>query len=289
MDKRGVFATPTDGGTADGKAMMIDAMLHTVRANSCGEAWLEASRWLSGQQHRSTFNMIVGIEKPTFVSRSDFHIVQTVDKFLEAHDKAPTVTVAGTIFPAGLYKRNGNKGVYEMYPQVYEEIKAQWGTYAMRMIQRNGIGGEYHPLRELVEKIRTHKDTTRLRSIYEIGTLVAGDLPIYDPESDRSLPMGQPCLSHLTFKIIGKDLLTLTVLYRSHYYVERALGNFIGLAHLLAFVANETDLQVGPLVCHSSYARLESGSGWTPGDVLRLLDDCSSDAGRRDGRVNGRA
>lgn len=260
--------------------MMIDAMLHTVRGNSCGEAWLKAANWLAGQPQRSSFNMIVGIEKPTFVSRSDFHIVQTVDKFLEAHDKAPTVTVAGTIFPAGLYKRNGSKGVYEMYPQVYEEIKTQWGTYAMRMIQRNSTDGQYHPLQELVEKIRTHRDTTRLRSIYEIGTLVAGDLPIYDPESDRSLPMGQPCLSHLTFKIIGKDLLSLTVLYRSHYYVERALGNFIGLAQLLAFVARETELKVGPLICHSSYATLESGkrkdNGWTSTEMLQLLADCAS-------------
>ena len=258
--------------------MMIDAMLHTVRANSCGEAWLKACTWLAGEPQRSTFNMIVGIENPRFVSRSDFHIVQTVDKFLEGHGKAPTGTVAGTIFPAGLYKRNGTKGVYEMYPQIYEEIKTQWGTYAMRMIQRNGTKGEYYPLRELVEKIRTNKDTTRIRAIYEMGTLIAGDLPIYDPESDRSLQIGQPCLSHLTFKIIGKDKLSLTVLYRSHYYVERALGNFIGLAQLLAFVAKETELQVGPLVCHSSYAKLESGGGWTSGDTLSLLDDCARDA-----------
>ena len=134
----------------------------------------------------------------------------------------------------------------------------------MRMIQRQGPNGIYYPLRELVEKIRKHRATTRIRSIYEIGTLVAGDLPIYDPDSDRNLPMGQPCLSHLTFKIIGQDLLSLTVLYRSHYYVERALGNFVGLSQLLAFVAKETDLEVGPLVCHSSYAKLESGKMYAP-------------------------
>jgi hypothetical protein len=258
--------------------MMVDTMLQTVRAHTCSEAWLKASTWLAGQPERSTFNMIVGIENPTVVSRADFHIVQTVDNFLQGHDKAPISTVAGTIFPAGLYKRYGAKGVHEMYPQIYDEVKTQWGTYAMRMIQRKGVSGEYHPLRELVEKIRTHKDTTRLRSIYEIGTLVAGDLPIYDSESDRTLPMGQPCLSHLTFKIIGKDILSLTVLYRSHYYVERALGNFIGLSQLLAFVAKETELQVGPLVCHSSYARLESGTGWSTKDVLQLLEDCSVEA-----------
>jgi hypothetical protein len=132
-----------------------------------------------------------------------------------------------------------------------------------------------------VKKIRTHRNTTRIRSIYEIGTFVAGDLPIYDPDSDRTLPMGQPCLSHLTFKIIGENLLSLTVLYRSHYYVERVLGNFIGLSQLLAFVAKETDLEVGPLVCHSSYAKLESGKGWSSADVVRLLANCSDDTSDR--------
>jgi hypothetical protein len=257
--------------------MMIDGMLHTIREHTCGEAWLKASAWLATQPGRSTFNMIVGIENPTLVQRTDFHIVRTLDKFLVGHDKGPTATVAGTIFPASLYKRHGAKGVYEIYPQIYDEITTQWGTYAMRMIRRQGAQGDYYPLRELVDKIRKHRNTTRIRSIYEIGTLVAGDLPIYDANSDRTLPMGQPCLSHLTFKIIGTDSLTLTVLYRSHYYVERALGNFIGLSQLLAFVAEETGLKVGPLVCHSSYAKLESGTGWTSADVLRLMNDCSAE------------
>ena len=93
--------------------------------------------------------------------------------------------------------------------------------------------------------------------------------------SDDRRQIGQPCLSHLTFKIIGNDLLSLTVLYRSHYYVERVLGNFIGLSQLLAFVATETDLRVGPLVCHSSYAKLESGKGWSSADVIQLLAACS--------------
>ena len=37
----------------------------------------------------------------------------------------------------------------------------------------------------------------------------------------------------------------LTVLYRYHYYIEKALGNLLGLAQLLYFVAKETGLGVG--------------------------------------------
>jgi hypothetical protein len=49
----------------------------------------------------------------------------------------------------------------------------------------------------------------------------------------------------------------VTGVYRSHYYVQRALGNLFGLAHLQHFIAQETGQKMGPLVCHSSMAQLD--------------------------------
>jgi hypothetical protein len=54
------------------------------------------------------------------------------------------------------------------------------------------------------------------------------------------------------FKLLPSDRVMLTVLYRYHYYIEKALGNLLGLAQLLYFVAKETGLGVGPLLCHST-------------------------------------
>jgi len=51
------------------------------------------------------------------------------------------------------------------------------------------------------------------------------ELPIYDAERDAKGTRSQPCLSHLSFKLLPRDCVMLTVLYRYHYYIEKALGN----------------------------------------------------------------
>jgi hypothetical protein len=69
--------------------------------------------------------------------------------------------------------------------------------------------------------------------------------------------------------------LLLTAFYRSHYYVQRALGNLLGLAHLQNFVAEQAGLAVGPLVCISSMAQLDVSSGqWGKNDVKNLINEC---------------
>jgi thymidylate synthase len=80
-----------------------------------------------------------------------------------------------------------------------------------------------------------------------------------------------PCLSHVSLKVGVEDTLYLTALYRSHSYVARALGNFLGLASLQAFVCDQTGLAPGPLVCVSTYARLETDDGWTVGEATELV------------------
>jgi hypothetical protein len=56
--------------------------------------------------------------------------------------------------------------------------------------------------------------------------------------------MNRQCLSFLSFKLDNDNRLMLTAVYRNHYYVERLLGNLIGLARLMAFVSNEAGVPV---------------------------------------------
>lgn len=67
----------------------------------------------------------------------------------------------------------------------------------------------------------------------------------------------------------------LTAFYRNHYYVERALGNLIGLSQLLYFVARESGLEPRGLVCHSTFARLDFDGGWTVSEVDSLINNCN--------------
>ncbi len=58
--------------------------------------------------------------------------------------------------------------------------------------------------------------------------------------------------------------LTLTAMYRNHFYIEKLLGNLIGLGRLMAFVAREANLNVGALTVVSTHAQIDQ-----PGHVRR--------------------
>ena len=242
--------------------------MKAITQESCERAWLEAAEHLAGVRQRTEYNLIVEITKPTMHDDADRRIQSTVDQFLRSYDANPLSTVAGTIFPVSEYRNFGTRGVYEVYPnEVYPEIKDpnEWGRYAYRLVRwPTDSSTPINPLKTVVEKIVTQRTGPRMRACYEISlTESAIDLPLYDPARDGGRPRSGPCLSHVSLKIGLTDTLYLTAIYRSHSYVERALGNFYGLAALQAFVCDQTGLTPGPLVCVSSYARLETEGGWS--------------------------
>jgi hypothetical protein len=262
--------------------------LKPIYGETCVDAWLQACDHLltKADDHWRDYNVILEIADPPNMPPNDHAAVRELDRFLVEHGGLPFNTVVNTIFPAQLYQRYGAPGVYErymldVYPQVKKHPDCSWGTYAQRIICRtDGAGTTIHPLHDLVEKLKTQlKLPGPNRAVYELGTIdLFFDIPIYDPGLDRTRPIGGPCLSHLTFKLDPDHRLNLTALYRSHYYVQRALGNLFGLAHLQHFVAQEAKLKIGILNCISSVAQLElSGTRnakWGKAAVTELLTRC---------------
>jgi hypothetical protein len=59
-------------------------------------------------------------------------------------------------------------------------------------------------------------------------------------ESDSFRPRESPCLQYVQLRIYGDDNLSLVGLYRAHDYVNKALGNFVGLNDLGRFIAGRT-------------------------------------------------
>jgi hypothetical protein len=209
---------------------------------------------------------------------ADHRVRATVDQFLRAHNANPLSTVAGTIFPSAEYVNHGRRGVYDIYPdEVYPEIKGRsdWGRYAHRLVRWPASTSEtpMNPLKTVVSKMRHQlKNRGPKRACYELSlTDSAIDLPLYDPLRDGLKPRNVPCLSHISLKLGETKNLYLTAIYRSHSYVGRALGNFLGLAALQAFICDETGLTPGPLMSVSSYARLEVDGGWSFGNALKLV------------------
>jgi thymidylate synthase len=145
------------------------------------------------------------------------------------------------------------------------------------LVRQNRAGERINPLAIVIEKLQRQVRTSGpLRSAYEISLVeVFADLPIHDPAFDARRTLNQPCLVHLSFKLREHNGIMLTALYRSHYYIRRTLGNLLGLAQLLSFVAKEAGLKAEGLVCHSTFARLEMDGGWTVRQINELVADCN--------------
>lgn len=239
-----------------------------ISALTLAEAWLKGAEHLVDLDEMSDFSVLLEISKPMLVRRSDLEVARLLDSFLRRYEGFSNHTVAETIFPGSEYRRHGVEGVFKVYPEeryplVREHPAHRWGTYAYRLLRRKKAEGtEYNPLEACIKKMR---DKKRKHAVYEIN--------LYDDTTDGKYRMGGPCLSHLSFKVMPGEKLHLTALYRLHYYVQRLYGNLLGLARLQNFVAAQAGLDAGPLVCHSTMAKLEV-EGWRKADIKALLETC---------------
>lgn len=236
--------------------------------------WLSATRYLDANGRRAR-NLVLEIDHPRLLTGADKRAIGLVDAALRQHCDLSVLTVAGTIFPQGLYQRHGPDGFAERFLKIMARAKKKgtWGTYAMRMMERRGRDPDttFNPLEQVIFKLRRaseHGDGNAYESVYEMGVHVAEDLdgepllaacelPTFDSAVDGGKVSNMPCLSHLTFKLTDAKAVDLTAIYRSHYYAQRALGNLIGLTHLLTYVAEQAGVEAGRLTCISTDANLD--------------------------------
>lgn len=227
------------------------------------EAWFEAVKHLdTGTEHNVEYNLILEIKKPGVTNERSKKIRQEFDKFLARHKLYSVQTVADTIFPAALYKKHGRDGIYKIYPnEIYPQLRHvkanQRGTYALRLVQgKKENGTTFNPLEYVVERIKGTIRTNGPRCASEISLDECYSIPIN--RNDASL-YAFPCLSHLSFKLShDRSELHLTAIYRSQFFIEKAMGNLLGLARLQDFVCRETGVEMGTLVCHATYATLDN-------------------------------
>lgn len=244
-------------------------------------AWLEAAAAVNAAPGHETHNVVIDVADPLAQSDADARLIEIADGFLRGHGALPLQSVANTIFPQDLYRRHGAPAFYAVYGQVYERVKKKqgdWGRYFERMIRRpTADGRDINPLADMVAKMgqHVHGGGKTFRNIYEMTVSdPALDVPIYDPERDAGPVMNRQCLSFLSFKLDHDNRVMLTALYRNHYYIERLLGNLIGLARLMAFVGQEVGVPVGPLTVISTHAVIDTPKSARRGDVDQLLAEC---------------
>ncbi len=242
----------------------------------CVSAWLKAVRLVNARPGHHDHNVVIDVANPLARASLSDPVVAEVDAFFENRDTKRIETVANTIFPAALYRRYGTPAFFDRFrdnvlPKVRSQGKKSWsGYYFERMMQLPQLEGE--PINQLTEIIGRLKDPN-------VRALNKFELSVFDParDVDGSPYVGQ-CLSFASFKLIGdgdERRLTLTAMYRNHYYIEKLLGNLIGLGRLLQFVGEESGIATGALTVLSTHATVDVKNGkWNRGDINTLLANC---------------
>lgn len=238
----------------------------------CAAAWVAAVELVDGEGGHEAHNVLIDVDDPTAGADLADPVVAEVDAFLGAHGKS-VVSVANTIFPEGLYRRHGAPAFMDRFHKnVLPKVRRndRWsGYYFERMTAYPTRSGK--PLNQLwgmVERIRDER----------IESLNKFEMSLFDPERDiDNSPYGGQCLSFLSFKLLpgAEKRLALTALYRNHYYIEKLLGNLIGLGWLMAFVAAESRVGVGPLTVLSTHAKIDQPGGVKRSDVTALFERCA--------------
>jgi hypothetical protein len=233
----------------------------------CASAWREAVRAVDGQPGHSASNVIIDVADPTANTTRQDPRVAVVDDFLLGCGKS-VEAVANTIFPAALYRKHGAPALLEVFrDKILPKVRrnGRWsGYYFERMIEYPIPGGKsVDQLSDIIQRLRDGRALNKF------------ELALFDPARDvDNSRYGGQCLSLLSFHVKSgaPKTLALTAQYRNHFYLEKLLGNLIGLGRLMAFVARESgDLNVGALTILSTHAVIDAPGSAQRGDIKAML------------------
>lgn len=235
----------------------------------CASAWLEAVKQVDAQHGHEAHNVIIDVVDPTAGSTLGHPVVACVDQFLAERGKT-VQTIANTIFPQTLYERYGYPAfIGKFHERVLPKVRSnsRWsGYYFERMTSMPKVGGgTLDQLSREIERMRRN------------SSLDKHEISLFDPERDVTGSVyGGQCLSFLSFHLVAGSARTLllTAQYRNHYYIEKLLGNLIGLGRLMAFMARETGAKVGSLTVLSTHAQIDTPKA-TRQDIKALLERCA--------------
>ncbi|MET0399163.1 MAG: thymidylate synthase [Longimicrobiaceae bacterium] len=167
-------------------------------------------------------------------------------------------TVANTIFPASLWNPDlPREKLYERFQKIYPALKRQKGnqrgTYFHRLVKYPDAPEGGNQLECIIKMFR---DGLERRSAFQA--------PITYPKKDMvaSPLLGFPCLQQVAFTPNRKQgTLAVTGFYGKQYMLERAYGNYLGLARLGHFMAVGMGLQLERMTCIAAVGEIEVGAG----------------------------
>jgi thymidylate synthase len=159
----------------------------------------------------------------------------------------PRFNLVVHIPPERLWIPNNRSDFYAHYSKVYarghKRKTSAWGTYFQRLIEFGDT-----KINQTERVITALSGWGRIPHAALVLHLSASSL-------DKPKPLGAPCWQYGQLNV-EDGRASLTVVYRSHDYFQKCLGNFVGLARLLKFVCAESGMTPGSLTCFSTFAHL---------------------------------
>jgi hypothetical protein len=236
----------------------------SVEGTNVSTAWLTAVRRLDHEPERKALHTVVRITDPTTESPA---VREAVENLLKSRRLPSVETVANTIFPESLARTSRDHADlvarYEhLYPVLQRYPGNESGTYFGRLVMYPTAKEPFDQVGAVIKRIITQRDSGNPKHAARFETLLAVPdadttaVPIYVPNTDNN-PMRFPCLSHCLFQTDSHGNVHLLATYRYQYLVQKGYGNYLGLARLLSYVAQQTGSQVGHLTVVAGKAHLE--------------------------------
>ncbi|MEU5639221.1 hypothetical protein [Streptomyces milbemycinicus] len=288
-------------------------------ADDLGEAWLRTLELVHARGGRrvnvlTTISDPLAPEDPAVRAAIDALLVPGPHKSGTIHSVR---TVASTIFPQDLYqappvvwdpalpdeqKQRLDEAADDLYaayggmlPLLCTADGNSRGTYFGRMVSWPGkVAGGYNQLADRVKYLRNERSAgRRTHNLSDIAVGGEAEPPEESPEdhpaalhdagvqvyapTDRR-QRGFPCLVHIDLTLLDGRLSMLAV-YRHQYLVTKAYGNLVGLARLLAFLAQQTGFEVGELAVQATMADTQQGDFGGRKGIKALIDSARSKGG----------
>jgi hypothetical protein len=225
---------------------MTDSLM--VASNSLSVAW--ATVFIESLKSHAAAPITISIDCPVDgLPTESVDVRSELDAHLKDQGKAATSVVANTLFPKSLWNPSQSRQeLYSKYltllPRLHAYQANRKGLYFERLIDF-GNGGEFGTGKNQLEHvITTYNGGNHRRSALQAA--------LFDPLSDHSNSpiLGFPCLDQVAFLPDNETKeLTVTGFYGLQYVVEKAYGNYVGLARLGRFMAKEMGLTLTRVVC----------------------------------------
>lgn len=215
------------------------------------------------------------------------YIRQAADRLLLSRRMPSIETVANTIFPAAMVSHcRSHDELVDRYRASYPTLRRfpgnGAGTYFGRMVAYpGGVEGEaFDQLGKIIDRLRQQlTQSATMSTPYQVNLETAGSADVANADGgngefgpdDAGVPAapvyaltdnlirGFPCMSFVHFQTDGHNLHAYAH-YRYEYLIEKGYGNYLGLARLQRYIADQVALNAGVLTISTGRAQVDATS-----------------------------